>query len=169
MYYFRDLRVYLHFTYKTSIPMHVSNLILVLKRISLHLPMCVVQGHHLHGLQCSMAVSAHSLSPVSVGKFVLHLSVVVFVKVTLKQRMAMALKRKKLTVSEKVKIIQEVGKNPTVFQNEVAKHSMLPPSSWSNIILQIASVLEEEIWHEALSEKLKTFVLLYEQGSLPYC
>jgi hypothetical protein len=46
----------------------------------------------------------------------------------------MALKRKKLTLSEKVKIIQEVEKNPTVFQNEMAKHLMLPPSSLSNIV-----------------------------------
>jgi predicted metal-dependent TIM-barrel fold hydrolase len=72
--------------------------------------------------------------------------------------MAMALKRKKLTISEKVKIVQEVGKNRTVFQNEIAKHSVPPLSSWSNIILQKASVLEEEIWHETLSKKLKTFI-----------
>lgn len=31
--------------------------------------------------------------------------------------MAVALKRKKLSVSEKVKIIREVGKSSTVFQN----------------------------------------------------
>jgi hypothetical protein len=77
----------------------------------------------------------------------------------------MALKRNKLTISENVKIIQVVGKNPTMFQNAVAKHSMPPPSSWSNIILQKTSVLG----HEALSEKLKTFILLDEQGSVPYC
>jgi predicted transcriptional regulator len=60
--------------------------------------------------------------------------------------MAMALKRKKLTISEKVKIIQEVEKNPTVSQNEIAKHFGLPASLISNIILQKASILEEESW-----------------------
>jgi hypothetical protein len=34
--------------------------------------------------------------------------------------MAMALKRKKLTISEEVKIIQEVEKNPTVSRFEIA-------------------------------------------------
>jgi DNA-binding Lrp family transcriptional regulator len=58
--------------------------------------------------------------------------------------MAMALKRKKLTIREKVKIIQEVEKNPTVSQNEIAKHSGMPPSSLSYIILWKASILEEE-------------------------
>jgi hypothetical protein len=50
--------------------------------------------------------------------------------------MAVALKRKKLTKSEKVKIIQEVEKNPTVLRNEIAKHCQVPPSSLSNIILE---------------------------------
>jgi hypothetical protein len=58
--------------------------------------------------------------------------------------MAMALKRKKLMKSEKAKIIQEMEKNPTVLQNEIAKHFRLPPSSLSNIILRKASILEEE-------------------------
>jgi hypothetical protein len=58
--------------------------------------------------------------------------------------MAMALKRKKLTKSEEVKIIQEVEKNPTVSRNEIAKHFWLPPSSLSNIILRKASILGEE-------------------------
>jgi hypothetical protein len=56
----------------------------------------------------------------------------------------MVLKRKKLTKREKVKIIQEMEKNPTVSRNEIAKHFWLPPSSLSNIILRKASVLEEE-------------------------
>jgi ribosomal protein S25 len=68
--------------------------------------------------------------------------------------MTMALKRKKLTISEKVKIIQEVEKNPTVSRNEIAKHFGLPPSL-SNIILQKASILEEESQCGAHSEKRK--------------
>jgi hypothetical protein len=67
--------------------------------------------------------------------------------------MAMTLKRKKLTINEKAKIIQEVEKNPIVSQNETAKHSVLPPSSLSTIILQKASILEEESRCQANSEK----------------
>jgi DNA-binding Lrp family transcriptional regulator len=67
--------------------------------------------------------------------------------------MAMALKRKKLMVSEKVKIIQEVEKNPTVSQNEIAKHFGLPLLSLSNIILRQASILEDESRCGAHSEK----------------
>jgi hypothetical protein len=33
----------------------------------------------------------------------------------------MTLKVKKLTINEKVKIIQEIEKNPTVLQNEIVK------------------------------------------------
>jgi hypothetical protein len=47
----------------------------------------------------------------SVVNFVLHLSVVVFLKVIWKLRMARALKRKKLTVSEQVKTIQNIENN----------------------------------------------------------
>jgi transposase-like protein len=68
--------------------------------------------------------------------------------------MAMAVKRKKLTKSEKVKIIQEV-KNPTVSRNEIAKHFVLPLSSLNNIILQKASIPEEESQCGAHSEKQK--------------
>jgi hypothetical protein len=69
--------------------------------------------------------------------------------------MAMALKRKKLMKSEKVKIIQKVEKNPTESRNEIAKHFQLPPSSLSNIILRKASILEEESRCGAHSEKRK--------------
>jgi hypothetical protein len=58
--------------------------------------------------------------------------------------MAMALKRKKLLISEKVKTIQEVEKNPTLSRNEIAKHSGLPLLSLSNTVQWKASVLEEE-------------------------
>jgi predicted transcriptional regulator len=70
--------------------------------------------------------------------------------------MAMALKRKKLTKSDKVKIIQEVEKYPTMSRNEIAKHFRLPPSSLSNIILRKASILEEKSRCGARSEKQKT-------------
>jgi hypothetical protein len=69
--------------------------------------------------------------------------------------MAMALKRKKLTTSEKEKIIKEVEKNTIVSRNEIAKHCQLPPSSLCNIILQKASFLEAESWCGAHSEKRK--------------
>jgi hypothetical protein len=68
--------------------------------------------------------------------------------------MATALKGKKLTISEKVKIIQ-VEKNSTVLQNETAKHFGLRPSSLSNIILRKAPILEEESRCRAHSEKRK--------------
>jgi hypothetical protein len=74
--------------------------------------------------------------------------------------MAMALKRKKLTKSDKVKIIQEVKKNPTVSRNEIAKHSGLPLLSLSNLILQKASIIEEESQCEAHSEKWKNMKTL---------
>jgi hypothetical protein len=48
--------------------------------------------------------------------------------------MVMALKRRNIKINEKVKIIQEVEMNPTVLQNELAKCSVLPPSSLRNII-----------------------------------
>jgi hypothetical protein len=54
-----------------------------------------------------------------------------------------------------VKIIQEVKKNPTVLQNEIMKHFVLPLSSLSNIILRKAAILEEESQCGAHSEKLK--------------
>jgi hypothetical protein len=69
--------------------------------------------------------------------------------------MAMALKRKKLMISEKVKIIQEVEKNPTVSRNEIENHFRLLPSSLSNIILRKASILEDESRCGAHSEKRK--------------
>jgi hypothetical protein len=59
--------------------------------------------------------------------------------------MAMPLKRKKLTISEKVKIIQEVEKNPTVSQNETAKHFALPLLSLSNIILWKLQFLKRKV------------------------
>jgi hypothetical protein len=69
--------------------------------------------------------------------------------------MAMAMKRNKLMKSEKVKIIQDVEKNPIVLRNEIARHFGPPPSSLNNIILQKASILEEESWCGAHSEKQK--------------
>jgi hypothetical protein len=66
--------------------------------------------------------------------------------------MAVVLKRKKLTINEKMKIIQ-VEKNPTVSQNEIVKRFVLPPASLSNIILQKTSVLEEESWCGEHSER----------------
>jgi hypothetical protein len=65
----------------------------------------------------------------------------------------MALKRKKLMINVKVKIIQEVEKNPTVYQHEIANCFVLPPLSLSNIILRKASILEEESQCGAHSEK----------------
>jgi hypothetical protein len=65
------------------------------------------------------------------------------------------IEKKKLTVSEKVKIVQEVEKHPAMSQNEIAKCFVLPLSSLSNIILLKASILEEEIWCGAHSEKQK--------------
>jgi hypothetical protein len=35
--------------------------------------------------------------------------------------------KKKLTINGKVKIIQEVEKNPTVLKNEIVKHFVLSP------------------------------------------
>jgi hypothetical protein len=49
--------------------------------------------------------------------------------------MTMFVNSEKLTISEKVKIIQEREKNPTVSQNETAKCFVLPQLSLSNIIL----------------------------------
>jgi hypothetical protein len=72
--------------------------------------------------------------------------------------MAMALRRKMLTVSEKVKIIQNVESNQTVLQNEVVKCSVLPPSSLSNIILRKVSVLEQESWCEHTEKQKACFI-----------
>jgi hypothetical protein len=66
----------------------------------------------------------------------------------------------KLT-SEKVKIIQEVEKSPTMSRNEIA----LPLWSFSNISLQI---LEEEVGVGHILRNEKTFSLLSEQDSVPY-
>jgi predicted transcriptional regulator len=74
--------------------------------------------------------------------------------------MAMVLKRKKLTMNEKVKIIQEVEENPNVSQNEIVKRFVLPLSTLSNIILQKASILEEESRCGAHSEKQKSMKTL---------
>jgi hypothetical protein len=63
------------------------------------------------------------------------------------------LKRKKFTISEKVKIIQQVEENPTVLRCETAKCFLLPLSSLSNIILWKTSFLEEESWCGAHFEK----------------
>jgi predicted transcriptional regulator len=59
-----------------------------------------------------------------------------------------------------VQIIQVVEKNTTVPQNEIAKHSGLPPSSLSNIILWKASILEEESQCGTHSEKRKNMKTL---------
>jgi hypothetical protein len=58
--------------------------------------------------------------------------------------MAMALKGKKLTVHEKMRIIQDTETNPTILQVGSANCLCLPPLSLSNILLQRASVLEVE-------------------------
>jgi hypothetical protein len=49
-----NLRVYPYFTYKPLIPTHFRSHFIVLKRIFLHVATRVVEGHHLHGMQCSM-------------------------------------------------------------------------------------------------------------------
>jgi hypothetical protein len=41
--------------------------------------------------------------------------------------MAMALKRKTLTINDEVKISQKVEKNPTLLKNEMVKRFVLPP------------------------------------------
>jgi hypothetical protein len=58
--------------------------------------------------------------------------------------MAMVLKRKNLTISEKVKIIQEVEKNPTISQYETAECFVLPLLSLSNMTLWKASILAQK-------------------------
>jgi hypothetical protein len=70
--------------------------------------------------------------------------------------MAMALKRKKLTINKGVKIIQEVEKNPNVSRYEIVKHFGLPPSSLSNIILWKASILKQESRCGAILRNKKT-------------
>jgi hypothetical protein len=60
--------------------------------------------------------------------------------------MAMVLKRKKLTINEGMKIIQDMEENPTMLCNEIAECFVLPSSSLSNKILWNFSILEEEIW-----------------------
>jgi hypothetical protein len=49
-----------------------------------------------------------------------------------------------LTTGEKIKIIQEVERNPAVSQNETGKCSELPLSTLSNTIAWKASILGEE-------------------------
>jgi hypothetical protein len=63
---FLDLTVYPQFTRETLIPTrfisHFSaegNVICILQLACDH--PCIVQGHHLHRIQCSMAASGHSL------------------------------------------------------------------------------------------------------------
>jgi hypothetical protein len=59
--------------------------------------------------------------------------------------MAMVLKRKKLTVNEGMKIIQDMEKHPTVLCNEIAVfYAAL--SSLRNKIVWNFSILEEENW-----------------------
>jgi hypothetical protein len=67
--------------------------------------------------------------------------------------MAVALKRMKLTTSKKLKIIQEVEENSNMSQNGIVKCFVLPQLSLCNIILRKASILEEECWCGAHSEK----------------
>lgn len=55
-----------------------------------------------------------------------------------------ALKRKKLTVCEEIRIIEDMEKNPAVLQVDAANCIWLPPLSLSNVLLQRASVLKEE-------------------------
>jgi len=55
----------------------------------------------------------------------------------------MMLKRKKITTGKKVKIVQEMERNPIVLQIEIDKCLGLPPLL-NSIVLQKASVLEEE-------------------------
>jgi hypothetical protein len=66
----------------------------------------------------------------------------------------MALKRKKLIRSKKVKTIQEVEKNPTVLRNEIVKCSVLPPLS-SSVFLWEASILKRKagVRHILINEK----------------
>jgi hypothetical protein len=73
--------------------------------------------------------------------------------------------RKKLTTSEKVKIISEVEENPTVSQNEIVNCFVLPLLSFSNIILQI---LEEEVGIGHILRNEQTFRFLNEQDSVSY-
>jgi hypothetical protein len=60
---------------------------------------------------------------------------------------------KKVNNIEKVKIIQVAEKNPTV-----VKCSVQPPLSLSSTIPWKASILQEESWCEAYSEKQKNSV-----------
>lgn len=66
--------------------------------------------------------------------------------------MTMVLKRKKLTINGRMEIIQ-------LSQNETAKCFVLPPLSLSNIILQKASILEEEHWCGEQTKKKTTYFI----------
>jgi hypothetical protein len=79
--------------------------------------------------------------------------------------MTMVLKRKKLINKSESENYSEAGIE-SVSRNEILKCFMLPPSSLSNIILQRASILEEESWCGANSGG-KKITLLKEQGSVP--
>jgi hypothetical protein len=71
--------------------------------------------------------------------------------------MAMALKQMKLIMTEKANFIWEVEKYPSVSQHKIVKCSVLPPSPLSNIILQKASILEEEGWYGYIQRNRKIY------------
>jgi hypothetical protein len=59
----------------------------------------------------------------------------IFLEVIVKYSMVVALKRTKLTINEKLKIIQALEQNPAVLRNETVKCSVLSPLLLSNMIL----------------------------------
>jgi hypothetical protein len=81
--------------------------------------------------------------------------------------MVIALKRNKLTISEEVKIIQEVEENPSMSWNEIAKHFVLSPLSvtpfWGKL-----KFLKRKVGVVHILRNEKTFILFSEEDSEPY-
>jgi hypothetical protein len=81
----------------------------------------------------------------------------------------MLLKRRKIMISEEVKLFRKWPKNQALSQNEIVKGSVLPPLSLSNVILWKASIVEEESCCGPHSEKWGCELKVYQMKNLkPY-
>jgi hypothetical protein len=81
--------------------------------------------------------------------------------------MVIALERNKLTISEKVKIIEGVEKNPAVSRNEIANCFVLSPLSITSFQGKI-KLLRRKVGVVHILRNEKSFILLSDEGSVPY-
>jgi hypothetical protein len=174
---FLDLRVYLHFMYETFIPTCLGSHFSVEGNF-LHVPTCIWPSLHSsksssvwyamqHDCPCLCFVRPLcQLEVVTVYSFCVVFKCYSFFGNDLKLWMAMALKRKKLTISEKVKGGGKKSNYVTHWNCKVFYYASII-IKWYNSTENFNSWRGKLVWGTFC--ETKKLILLTEQNSVPYC